>query len=105
MALSQGNTTLNASIIAAEALKILENECVMGRLAYRGYEEEFDKKVNGYTVGTSISVRRPTDFTVRDGRTASMQTAVEGSFNIAVDKQKGIDFQFSSYDLTLNIEE
>jgi hypothetical protein len=27
---------------------ILENNCVMGDLVYRGYEEEFNNKVNGY---------------------------------------------------------
>ena len=45
------NTTLTADIIAAEALMILEDNCVMGGLVHRGYEEEFAKKVNGYTVG------------------------------------------------------
>jgi hypothetical protein len=49
-------------------------------------------------------VRRPTDFTVRDGATASIQDAVEGKFSLAVDKQKGVDFKFTSSDLTLRID-
>jgi hypothetical protein len=98
------NTTLTADIIAAEAIEILDNNCVMGNLVYRGYEEEFDKKVNGYTVGESISVRRPTDFTVRDGATAAIQDVTEGKFTVTVDKQKGVDFKFSSSDLTLQID-
>jgi len=97
------NTSLTADIIAAEAIRVLDNNCVMGNLVYRGYEEEFSKKINGYTVGETISVRRPTDFTVRDGATASIQDVVEGKFSIAVDKQKGVDFQFTSSDLTLQI--
>lgn len=97
------NTTLTADIIAAEAIRVLDNNCVMGNLVYRGYEEEFSKKINGYTVGETISVRRPTDFTVRDGATASIQDVVEGKFSIAVDKQKGVDFKFTSSDLTLQI--
>jgi len=97
------NTTLTADIIAAEAIGILENNCVMGDLVYRGYEEEYSNKVNGYNVGDTISVRRPTDFTVRDGATAAIQDAVEGKFSIAVDKQKGVDFKFTSSDLTLKI--
>jgi hypothetical protein len=32
---------LTADIIAKEAIMILENNCVMGNLVYRGYEEEF----------------------------------------------------------------
>jgi len=98
------NTVLTADIIAAEAIDILENNCVMGDLVYRGYEEEFNNKVNGYSVGDTISVRRPTDFTVRDGATASIQDAVEGKFSLAVDKQKGVDFKFTSSDLTLRID-
>ena len=98
------NTTLTADIIAAEAISILDNNCVMGNLVYRGYEEEFSKKVNGYTVGESISIRRPTDFTVRDGAVASGQDVTEGKFSLSVDKQKGVDFAFTSQDLTLQID-
>ena len=98
------NTVLTADIIAAEAIGILENNCVMGDLVYRGYEEEFNNKVNGYSVGDTISVRRPPDFTVRDGATASIQDAVEGKFSLSVDHQKGVDFKFTSSDLTLRID-
>jgi hypothetical protein len=99
------NTTLTADIIAKEAVMILENNCVMGNLVYRGYEEEFDKRVNGYTVGETISIRRPTDFTVRDGATAQIQDVTEGKLSLTVDKFKGVDFKFSSTDLTLQIGE
>lgn len=97
------NTTLTADIIAKEAVMILENELLMAKLCYRGYEPEFDKSVNGYTVGETVSIRRPTDFTVRDGKTAAVQDVVEGKIPITVNKQKGIDFKFTSQDLTLQI--
>lgn len=97
------NTTLTADIIAKEAVMILENELLMAKLCYRGYEPEFDKNVNGYKVGETVSIRRPTDFTVRDGKTAAVQDVVEGKIPVTVDKQKGIDFKFSSQDLTLQI--
>jgi hypothetical protein len=99
------NTTLTADIIAKEAVMILENQLVMGNLVYRGYESEFDKKVNGYKVGETVSIRRPADFTVRDGKTAVVQDAVEGKIPVTVDLQKGVDFKFSSQDLTLQIGE
>ncbi len=97
------NTNLTASIIAAEALRVLENNTVLGNLVYRGYEEEFDKKVNGYTVGSTINVRRPADFTVRTGRTTSVQDVTEGEFPIVVNSQVGVDFNFTSLELTQNI--
>lgn len=99
------NTVLNPSVIAKVAVKILDNELVMANRVYRAYEGEFDKKVNGYDVGDTISIRRPTDFTVRDGRTASIQDVVEGKTTLVVDKQKGIDFSFTSKELTLSISE
>jgi len=97
------NTTLTADIIAKEAVAILDNECLMAGLVHRGYEDEFSKKVNGYTVGEVVSIRRPTDFTVRDGATAVIQDVVEGKTTFTVDKQKGVDFKFTSQDLTLQI--
>ena len=66
------NTTLTADIIAKEAVMILENQCVMGSLVYRGYEEEFSNSVNGYKKGETISIKKPTDFTVRDGAVAAV---------------------------------
>ncbi len=97
------NTTLTADIIAKEAVMILENNLVMAGLVYRGYEDEFDKQVNGYKIGETLKVKRPTDFTVRDGAVAAIQPVTEGSFTITIDKQKGIDFNFTSQDLTLQI--
>lgn len=97
------NTTLTADIIAKEAVMILENELLMAKLCYRGYEPEFDRQVNGYQVGETVSIRRPADFTVRDGKVAAVQDVVEGKIAVTVDKQKGIDFKFTSQDLTLQI--
>jgi hypothetical protein len=99
------NRSLTADIIAKEAVSILENACVMGKLVHRGYEEEFSKKVNGYEVGETISVKRPVDFTVRDGAVAAVQDVQDGKFSITVDKRKGVDFKFTSQELTLNIGE
>lgn len=99
------NRTLTADIIAAEAITILDNELVMAKKVFRGYEDDFSKKVNGYKVGETISIRKPTDFTVRDGAVMNVQDVTEGKTTITVDKRKGIDFKFTSQDLTLNIGE
>lgn len=99
------NSTLTASIIAKAAVKILDNELVMANLAYRDFESEFNKSVNGYKPGATVTIRRPTDFTVRDGAVAAAQDVVEGSTSITINKQKGVDFAFTSADLTLKIED
>lgn len=97
------NSVLNPSIIAKAAVRILENELVFAKQVYRGYESEFEKSVNGYKVGQTISIRKPAAFTVRDGATASAQDVVEGTETFTVNKQKGVDFKFTSAELTQNI--
>ncbi len=99
------NTVITASIIAKEALAILENELGVLRTMHRAHEEEFAEKVNGYNVGDTISIRRPADFTVRSGANMSVQDIIEGKVQLTVDQQKGVDFQLSSVELTLQIQE
>lgn len=99
------NTTLSASIIAKAAVGILENELTMAGLVYRGYEDEFDKKINGYTVGDTVTIRKPTDFTVRNTIVSSAQDVTEGKLTLQINKVAGVDFAFTSQQLTLNIGE
>jgi len=99
------NTVLTIDTIATAAVAILDNELVMAKQVYRGLESEFGDKINGYEKGDTISMRRPTDFTVRDGATASNQDVTEGKVSLSVNKQKGIDFGFTSKELTLSIGE
>jgi hypothetical protein len=99
------NTTLTADIIAKEAVRILDNELVMAKKVFRGYEDDYNMKPNGYKVGDTISIRKPTDFTVRTGATMDVQDVVEGKTTIVVDQRKGVDFKFTSQDLTLKIDE
>lgn len=99
------NTTLTADVIAKIALPILENELGPLKLMYRAHEEEFSSTVNGYKKGDTISIRRPADFTVRTGATMSTQDVIEGKTALTIDQQVGVDFQFSSTDLTLKVED
>jgi hypothetical protein len=99
------NTVLTASVIASEALAILENQLGVLNTLHRAYEDEFTEKVNGYNVGATISIRRPADFTIRTGATMSTQDVIEGLVPLTIDQQKGVDFQFTSTELTLSIEE
>lgn len=99
------NSVLTIDVIAKEALMILDNELVAAKKVYRGLESEFGDAMNGFQAGDTVSIKRPTDFTVRDGASASAQDVVEGSVALTVDKQKGVDFQFTSKELTLNIKD
>jgi hypothetical protein len=97
------NRTLTADIIAAEALMILDNNLVMANQVYRA-EDEYTT-VNGYRVGDTINFRKPAQFEIREGAVAAPQDVVEGKMPLVVDTQAGVDFQFTTKDLTLNIKD
>jgi ribosomal 50S subunit-recycling heat shock protein len=99
------NTVLTQTTIAKIAVRILENELVAAGLVHRAYEDEFAGMVNGLKKGDTISIRKPAQFTVRDGAVASSQDVVEGKTSMTVDKQKGVDFEFTSKDLTLSVSQ
>jgi hypothetical protein len=100
------NTILTNTIIAKEALMILENELVYGNLVHRGYEDEFDKQVNGYTPGATVSIRKPARYTLRTGAAMSVQDSTEGTTSMSVDTQLGVDVGgWTSADRTLSIPE
>jgi hypothetical protein len=97
------NRTLTADIIAAEALMLLDNNLVMANQVYRA-EDEYTT-VNGYRVGDTINFRKPAQFEIREGAVAAPQDVVEGKMPLVVNSQAGVDFQFTSKDLTLNIKD
>ena len=84
---------------------MLNNNLVTAGLVYRAYEDEYDKRVNGYKPGSTITIRKPAQFTVRSGATASSQDVTEGTTTLVVNNQRGVDFEFTSTELTLSIGE
>jgi hypothetical protein len=90
-------------LIAKEALRQLDNELVFGKNVFRGYEEDFQKRPNGYKQGDTLTIRRPADFYVRDGAVMDVQDIVEGSTTIVLDKFKGVDFSITNLDMTLSM--
>lgn len=99
------NTTLTADVVAKAALAILDNELGWISKLHRAHQEEFTNSVNGYKVGDTIRIRRPADFTVRTGASMNLQDVIEGRTTLTVDQQIGVDFNFTSTDLTLSIDQ
>lgn len=93
------NTIITPTIIAKEALMQLRNNLVMGNLVHREYKKEFVKK------GATVNIRKPVKFTVTDGAALSVQNVTESNTSITIDKQKHVDWEFDTIDLTLTIEE
>jgi hypothetical protein len=90
---------LTPQVITRESLVKLENNLVAANRVNRKFENKFVK------IGASLTVRKPNRFTVASGASLQLQDIAEPSVSITIDKQKHVDFQFTSQDLTLTVEE
>jgi hypothetical protein len=90
---------LTPQIITKESLVILENNLVAANRVNRKFENQFVK------IGSSLTIRKPNRFTVASGAALQVQDIAEPSVTITVNQQKHVDFQFTSQDLTLTVEE
>ena len=95
------NSFLPAKVFANAGLKLLKNNLVMAKLCdSEGVEKAFSPGAGG-----TVYVKRPPEFIVRDGAVASPQNTVEGEVAVNIDKQKGVDVQFTSQEETLNVDQ
>src|SRR3990167_4965892 len=90
---------LTPKIITKESLMMLENNLVAANRVNRKFENQFVK------IGGSLTIRKPNRFTVRTGAALQVQVIAEPSVTISVNLQRGADWQFTSSDLTLTVEE
>ena len=90
---------LTPTIITKESLVILENNLVAANRVNRKFENQFVK------IGSSLTIRKPNRFKVSSGASLAVQDISEPSVTITINQQKHVDFQFTSQDLTLTVEE
>ena len=90
---------LTPSILSKETLVILENNLVAAGKVNRQFENQFVK------IGSSLTIRKPNRFQVSSGPALNIQNITEPSTSITISNQKHVDFQFSSQDLSLTVEE
>ena len=93
------NTLITPTIIAQEMMLQVENNLVFAKLVNRDYEDEFAK------IGDTVQIRRPVKYNVRSGATMSVNDTEEGNISLQLSNQKGVDFGFTSKDLTLTIDQ
>lgn len=97
------NTHLNIGMIAKESLRQLKNELGFTKGANVQYSEEFAKK--GAKIGNTINIRKPHRFEVSTGATLDLQNTTDKTESLVLDTQNHVAFQFSSSELTLNVDE
>lgn len=97
------NTILTPDKITREALRILHEKLNFIGNIHKGYDDSFAK--SGAKIGDSLRVRLPNQYTVRSGATLDTQDTVESSVTLQVNNQKGVDVNFSSSELTLDLDD
>ena len=90
---------LTPAVVTKETLVMLENNLVAAGKVNRKFENQFVK------IGTSLTIRKPNRFKVSSGPGLSIQNISEPSTSITISNQRHVDFQFSSTELTLTVEE
>lgn len=95
------NAYATPKVYANVGLALLKNELVMAKLC----DSEAVNKEFVPGVGTTVYVKRPPEFAIRDGATASAQDVVEGEVAVTCDKQKGVDVAFTGYEATTNVDQ
>lgn len=92
------NAILDPKVYSNAFLKLLKNSVVLPKLVSTEFKNDFKK------VGNTVYAKRDPEFTVRDGATASIQDVVEGEVAVTMDKQKGVDVEFTSVEDTLSLD-
>lgn len=92
------NALLSPKVYSNTFLKLLKNNVVLPKLVTTEFKNDFKK------VGSTVYAKRTPEFTVRDGAVAQVQDVVEGEIAVAIDKQKGIDVEFTSVEETLTVD-
>jgi hypothetical protein len=97
------NTNLTIDMITNQALMILHQKLNFIGTIDRQYDSSFAK--SGAKIGDTLRIRLPNEYTVRSGATLSTQDTTETSVSLPVTTQKGVDINFSSEELTLDIDD
>ena len=97
------NTLLTIAMITREALRVLENNLTFTNRINRQYDPKF--AVDGAKIGTTLNVRKPPRYLGRTGAAISIEDATETQVPVTLDTQRGVDIEFSSQDLALNIDD
>lgn len=95
------NTLLNVDKITNAALVILHQELNFIGSINRSYDDSFAQE--GAKIGSTLRIRLPNQYSIRTGAALSTQDVVENNTTLTVSTQKGVDLNFTSTELAMNI--
>lgn len=99
------NSLITSSLITKEALATLHNQCQLIKACDTSYSSYYTSHGRVGKPGDTINVRKPTRGNVRDVWTMNIGDISEASVPVKIDQITGVDFSFSSAELSLTIED
>jgi hypothetical protein len=97
------NTLLTIGMVTKETLRVLVNNLTFTKHVNREYSSEF--AVTGAKIGSIVNVRKPVRPLVYKGQALQIQDATESQVPVALTDQAQVGMEFSSQNLTLDIDE
>lgn len=97
------NTLLTIDMITRKALEIFENNLVITRNINRQYDDSF--AAEGASIGSSLRIRLPDRALVTDGAALQTNDVTQQFTTLRVDSQKHIGVNFSTAELTLQMDD
>ncbi len=97
------NSLLTIDMITRKSLQILENNLVVTRNINRQYDDSFAKQ--GAKIGSTLRIRLPDRALVTDGAALQVQDDNEQYTTLTVSSQKHIGINFTSAELTMQLDD
>lgn len=98
------NSLLTVDQITREALRILVNNLGFSKSVNRQYDDSFAQ--SGAKIGNALRIRKPVRYTVTTASPAlNVQNSTETSETLTLDTQAHVDTDFTSQELTLDIDD
>jgi hypothetical protein len=97
------NNILTPTMITREAVRILHQKLNFVGNVNKQYDDRFAQ--SGAKIGTTLNVRMPSKYEVRTGATLSAEDHVERSTPLVVSSQYGVDVNFTSVELTMELDD
>ena len=97
------NTLLTPQDITREALVVFHQKANFIGSVNTDYDDRFANE--GAKIGDTLQIRLPNEYVIRRGRTLATQDTVEQKVDLVCQEQLGVDLNFTSRDLTLDLDD
>lgn len=99
------NIWKHPQVIAAEALRHLEDALIIGPLCARDLTSDFSTKANGWKIGDTVSFRTHGEYAVKEfGGTIDVQPITSSTRPLTIEKHFDISVEVTSREETLDLD-